>query len=93
MSAARPTRLPRRGLPAAGGARGVGAALSACGGGSDGGGSHRDGESRSFTAGRKEKTTASGVPERMVAFTGTAAVLHTPRAHADPHPAPAPLPK
>ncbi|MTE17861.1 ABC transporter substrate-binding protein [Streptomyces sp. TRM43335] len=78
MSHARTVNLSRRGLLAAGGALGLGALLSACG---DGGGS---GTSKtadkgsgpwSFTDDRGEKVTTDGTPERIVAFTGTAAAL------------------
>lgn len=74
MSAARAAHLSRRGLLAAGGALGVGALLTACG--NDNGGGSSDGGEWSFTDDRKEKASADGVPERIVAFTGTAAVLH-----------------
>ena len=79
MPSSRTQRLSRRGLLTAGGALGLGAFLSSCGAGgsssSDGDGDG-DGDSWSFTDDRGKKATADGTPERIVAFTGTAAVLH-----------------
>ncbi|WP_030624451.1 ABC transporter substrate-binding protein [Streptomyces sclerotialus] len=70
--------LSRRGLLAAGGAVGVGALLAACGNekasGPAGGGS--EGGPWSFTDDRKKKVSLKTVPQRIVAFTGTAAALH-----------------
>ncbi|RLL66154.1 ABC transporter substrate-binding protein [Streptomyces sp. Z26] len=68
-------RLSRRGLLAAGGAAGLGALLTACGD-DDGGSGSGGGGSWSFTDDRKEKVELDGRPERIVAFTGTAAALH-----------------
>src|SRR5688500_17497971 len=67
--------LSRRGLLAAGGAAGLGALLTACGGGTDpdaGGG----GGAWSFTDDRKKKISLDAGPQRIVAYTGTAAALH-----------------
>ena len=78
MSQPHTVRPTRRSLLAAGGAAGLGALLTACGGGSgsgdpsDGGG----GGSWSFTDDRGKKVTLDGRPQRVVAFTGTAAALH-----------------
>ncbi|EST39269.1 hypothetical protein N566_02960, partial [Streptomycetaceae bacterium MP113-05] len=62
------------------GAVGLGALLAACG---DGGTSGKGGDageetggSWSFTDDRKKKVALDAVPERIVAFTGTAAALH-----------------
>lgn len=73
MPSSRAHRLSRRGLLAAGGALGLGALLSSCGAG---GSSSSDSDSWSFTDDRGKRATADGTPERIVAFTGTAAVLH-----------------
>lgn len=73
MPSTRVPQLSRRGLLAAGGAIGLSALLSACG---DGGESGAKGDGWSFTDDRKEKATADSTPERIVAFTGAAAVLH-----------------
>ncbi|MER7516024.1 ABC transporter substrate-binding protein [Streptomyces sp. NPDC126499] len=79
-SNARATSLTRRGLLAAGGALGLGAALAACG---DKGGK-KDGDSTKaggktgpweFTDDRGQKVTAKTTPKNIVAFTGTAAAL------------------
>ncbi|MFD1829593.1 MULTISPECIES: ABC transporter substrate-binding protein [Streptomyces] len=79
MSHARTVNLSRRGLLAAGGALGLGALLSACGddggSGTAGAASGKDGGPWSFTDDRKQKVTADRAPERIVAFTGTAAAL------------------
>lgn len=75
MSSVRVPQLSRRGMLAAGGALGLSALLSACGGGGDGG-SDSAGGGWSFTDDRKKKATADSTPERVVAFTGVAAVLH-----------------
>lgn len=80
MSQPRPSSLTRRGVLAAGGAVGIGALLAACGDGGksgNGGGSGEDkGGAWSFTDDRKKKVTLDSAPERVVAFTGTAAALH-----------------
>ncbi|MFI8854880.1 ABC transporter substrate-binding protein [Streptomyces sp. NPDC053499] len=69
--------LSRRGLLAAGGAAGLGALLAACGSEGSGSGSGGDakGEGWAFTDGRKKKVTLDAVPERIVAYTATAAAL------------------
>ena len=75
MHNARNTPLSRRGLLTAGGALGIGALLTACGGGS----SPESGKGRgawSFTDDRRRKVTARSRPRRIVAFTGAAAALH-----------------
>ncbi|MEU7022402.1 ABC transporter substrate-binding protein [Streptomyces sp. NPDC046203] len=77
---ARATSLTRRGLLAAGGALGLGAALVACGGGddkesgkpaADGG----KGGAWSFTDDRGTQVKRDTTPKNIVAFTGTAAAL------------------
>lgn len=80
MSQSRLSSPTRRGVLAAGGAVGLGALLAACG---DGGGSGKGGGSGtgksgawSFTDDRDETVELDAVPERIVAFTGTAAALH-----------------
>jgi iron complex transport system substrate-binding protein len=78
MSNARTAHLSRRGILAAGGALGLGALLAACGDGGSGASdkaAEKDGGPWSFTDDRKEKVTADKAPERIVAFTGTAAAL------------------
>ncbi len=80
MSQSRPSTLSRRGVLAAGGAVGIGALLAACGdggaGGKSGGSSEGGGGAWSFTDDREKKVTLDAAPERIVAFTGTAAALH-----------------
>ncbi|RLU92023.1 ABC transporter substrate-binding protein [Streptomyces griseocarneus] len=69
--------LSRRGLLAAGGALGLGAFLTACGGGkSSGGDSGSDSGSWTFKDDRGETAKADRTPKKIVAFTGTAAALH-----------------
>ncbi|MFI9721988.1 ABC transporter substrate-binding protein [Streptomyces sp. NPDC052396] len=72
--------LSRRSLFAAGGALGLGALLTACGGSGSGTKDGGEGASKSgpwsFTDDRRTKVTAKSVPQRVVAFTGTAAALH-----------------
>ncbi|MCS0637771.1 ABC transporter substrate-binding protein [Streptomyces sp. LP05-1] len=79
-STARATSFSRRGLLAAGGALGLGAALVACGGDKDkkSGGSAESGTSGpwSFKDDRGTESKASGTPKNIVAFTGTAAALY-----------------
>ncbi|WP_369204587.1 ABC transporter substrate-binding protein [Streptomyces sp. PU-14G] len=75
-----PSSLPhlsRRGLLAAGGVAGLGALLAACGGEGSGSGSGggSKGDGWSFTDGRGKKVSLDAVPERIVAYTGTAAAL------------------
>ncbi|MFG3345519.1 ABC transporter substrate-binding protein [Streptomyces sp. NPDC048018] len=78
-STARATSLTRRGLLAAGGALGLGAALAACGSGTKGGGdSTKAGDKGgpwTFTDDRGTAVQAKSVPKNIVAFTGTAAAL------------------
>lgn len=78
----RTTSVGRRGLLAAGGAIGLGAALAACGGG-DGAGTKSDGGGRtaktgpwSFKDDRGVVSKAGSTPKNIVAFIGTAAALH-----------------
>ncbi|QHC21878.1 ABC transporter substrate-binding protein [Streptomyces sp. GS7] len=68
----------RRGILAAGGAVGIGALLAACGGGkgSGGGNGGAEGGPWSFTDDRGQKVSLPHTPQRIVAFTGTAAALH-----------------
>ncbi|MFG2291665.1 ABC transporter substrate-binding protein [Streptomyces sp. NPDC048595] len=77
MSTSRSVTLSRRGILAAGGAVGIGALLAACGGekGSAGAGGGKGGP-WSFTDDRKRKVSLKSTPQRIVAFTGTAAALH-----------------
>ncbi|MFR9676983.1 ABC transporter substrate-binding protein [Streptomyces sp. TR06-5] len=79
MSQYRPSRPTRRGVLGAGGALGLGALLAACGG-SDapgkGGPSQGDGGAWSFTDDRGRTVSLGSAPQRIVAFTGTAAALH-----------------
>ncbi|WP_030814743.1 ABC transporter substrate-binding protein [Streptomyces sp. NRRL S-337] len=78
MSTSRSVSPSRRGVLAAGGAVGIGALLAACGGGkgaADANGSAKGGP-WSFTDDRKQKVSLKGTPQRIVAFTGTAAALH-----------------
>ncbi|MFF6777715.1 ABC transporter substrate-binding protein [Streptomyces sp. NPDC012637] len=80
-STARATSLTRRGLLAAGGALGLGAALAACGdkGGEKNGGSPAKASEKSgpwkFTDDRGTAVEAKSTPKNIVAFTGTAAAL------------------
>ncbi|WP_243274341.1 ABC transporter substrate-binding protein [Streptomyces albus subsp. chlorinus] len=69
--------LSRRGLLAAGGVAGLGALLAACGGEGSGSGSGggSKGDGWAFTDGRGKKVTLDAVPQRIVAYTGTAAAL------------------
>ncbi|MFJ9825948.1 ABC transporter substrate-binding protein [Streptomyces sp. NPDC101160] len=77
-STARATTLTRRGLLAAGGALGLGAALVACGGDKKGG-SAAAGAGKSgaweFKDDRGQTVKLASVPKNIVAFTGTAAAL------------------
>ena len=66
--------LSRRGLLAAGGALGLGALVTACGG--NGGAESGGGHGWSFTDDRGQKVTAASRPKRVVAYTGAAAALH-----------------
>jgi iron complex transport system substrate-binding protein len=79
MPIAADPRPSRRGLLAAGGALGLGALLAACGSGGDDKASAAkavaDSGPWSFTDDRKTKVTAKAAPQRIVAFTGTAAAL------------------
>ncbi|MEV4945994.1 ABC transporter substrate-binding protein [Streptomyces sp. NPDC053755] len=77
-SNARATHLTRRGLLAAGGALGLGAALAACGsetkGGAPSGASEKAGPWK-FTDDRGTAVEAKSTPKNIVAFTGMAAAL------------------
>lgn len=81
MTTSRLPHLSRRALLTAGGALGAGALLAACGSddsGSSGGSGSGSGSGGgfSFTDDRGEKVQLDSVPERIVAFVGTAAALH-----------------
>jgi iron complex transport system substrate-binding protein len=80
MSQSRLSSPTRRGLLAAGGAVGLGALLTACGdGGTSGNGGSGEGGgvgSWSFTDDRDRTVTLDAAPQRIVAFTGTAAALY-----------------
>ncbi|WP_030675503.1 ABC transporter substrate-binding protein [Streptomyces rimosus] len=77
MSTSRSVSLTRRGVLAAGGAVGIGALLAACGGGKDSGSQGGvKGGAWSFTDDRKKKVSLDHTPQRIVAFTGTAAALY-----------------
>jgi iron complex transport system substrate-binding protein len=82
MPHARATHLTRRGLIAAGGAVGLGAALAACGDGKgkDGGSGTGAAAGRSgpwsFTDDRGTAVKLDKVPANIVAFTGVGAALH-----------------
>ncbi|PHQ48413.1 ABC transporter substrate-binding protein [Streptomyces cinnamoneus] len=80
MSTPRTFTVSRRGLLAAGGALGVGALLTACGGGGSKGSSDASdggkGGPWTFKDDRGQTVKAAGTPRRIVAFTGTAAALH-----------------
>ncbi|MGK5642625.1 ABC transporter substrate-binding protein [Streptomyces sp. URMC 126] len=80
MSTTRTTVLSRRGLLSAGGALGLGALLTACGGGSSDSSSKDDsgksGGPWTFKDDRGTTVKAGSTPKRIVAFTGTAAALH-----------------
>lgn len=80
MNSSRILPTSRRGFLAAGGALGAGALLTACGSGS--GSSPDDGaaadttDAWTFTDDRGETASADSVPSTIVAFVGSAAVLH-----------------
>ncbi|MFE9607126.1 ABC transporter substrate-binding protein [Streptomyces sp. NPDC006012] len=79
MSNARSARLSRRGLLAAGGALGLGAALAACGDGdAKGGGSEGGAGTSPWTVkdDRGRTVKADKVPSNIVAFVGVAAALY-----------------
>lgn len=78
MSTPRSVTPSRRGILAAGGALGIGALLAACGGGKDSGGTNSGAKTGpwSFTDDRNQKVSLRNTPQRIVAFTGTAAALH-----------------
>ncbi|KIZ17836.1 ABC transporter substrate-binding protein [Streptomyces natalensis] len=78
MSTPRSIAPSRRGILAAGGAVGIGALLAACGGGKGPGGANGGGKGGpwSFTDDRGTKVSLGSTPQRIVAFTGTAAALH-----------------
>lgn len=69
-------RLSRRGLLAAGGALGLGGLLAACGESGGSGSDSAGGSGWSFKDDRGRTVTAKKRPEKIVAFVGTAAVLH-----------------
>lgn len=79
-SPSRLSRPTRRGILAAGGALGIGAALAACGGEKSAGGrTGKDAEKSgpwSFTDDRGTKVETKSFPKNIVAFTGTAAALY-----------------
>ncbi|MDT0345551.1 ABC transporter substrate-binding protein [Streptomyces litchfieldiae] len=84
MTSSRIPFLSRRALLSASGAVGAGVLLTACGDDSSGDGSGNSGsgggnaaaDSFSFTDDRGETVELDAVPERIVAFVGTAAALH-----------------
>ncbi|MFF2042858.1 ABC transporter substrate-binding protein [Kitasatospora sp. NPDC058170] len=78
MSNPRSPRPSRRTVLTAVGVTGLGAALAACGSGSQGTGGQdaAAGKAWSFTDDRRKTVTAKATPRRIVAFTGTAAALH-----------------
>ncbi|MFE7545049.1 ABC transporter substrate-binding protein [Streptomyces platensis] len=78
MSTSPNVPLSRRGILAAGGAVGIGALLAACGGdkGSEGANKGAGTGPWSFTDDRKQQVSLKNTPQRIVAFTGTAAALH-----------------
>ena len=76
MSQSRLSSPTRRGVLAAGGAVGLGALLAACGDGGNGGEDESNGGAWSFTDDRDRTIELDAAPERIVAFTGTAAALH-----------------
>ncbi|MFE6743803.1 ABC transporter substrate-binding protein [Streptomyces tubercidicus] len=78
MSTSRNLTPSRRGILAAGGAVGIGALLAACGGGKGSEGANKGADTGpwSFTDDRKQKVALKHTPQRIVAFTGTAAALH-----------------
>ncbi|MFJ9472350.1 ABC transporter substrate-binding protein [Streptomyces caniferus] len=78
MSTSRSVTPSRRGILAAGGALGIGALLAACGGDKGAGGTNSGAGTGpwSFTDDRKQKVSLKNTPQRIVAFTGTAAALH-----------------
>lgn len=80
MPKSRSSLLTRRGLIAAGGALGLVAALTACGGSDsakDGSGDKGTGAAAwSFKDDMGKDVTAKSTPKNIVAFTGTAAALH-----------------
>ncbi|WP_329011365.1 ABC transporter substrate-binding protein [Streptomyces sp. NBC_01601] len=81
MSHTRATHLTRRGILAAGGALGLGAALAACGddkgkSGSEGQAKPGKGGAWNFKDDRGTTVKLDSVPTRIVAFTGVAAALY-----------------
>ncbi|MFI9052758.1 ABC transporter substrate-binding protein [Streptomyces sp. NPDC053427] len=78
MSTSRSVTPSRRGILAAGGAVGIGALLAACGKGKGSGSANggAQGGPWSFTDDRRKKVSLKNTPQRIVAFTGTAAALH-----------------
>ncbi|MEU0744380.1 ABC transporter substrate-binding protein [Streptomyces sp. NPDC006134] len=81
MSNGTSANLTRRSLLATGGALGLGVALTACGGGSEDGGSDASASAKasgpwSFKDDRGTTVKLDKVPTRIVAFTGVAAALY-----------------
>ncbi|WP_371538179.1 ABC transporter substrate-binding protein [Streptomyces sp. NBC_01023] len=78
MPHARASHFSRRGILAAGGVIGIGAALTACGGSESksSGSAKSDSGPWSFTDDRGITAKADATPTKIVAFTGTAAALH-----------------
>ncbi|MEV5243500.1 ABC transporter substrate-binding protein [Streptomyces cinnamoneus] len=79
MSTPRTIAPTRRSLLTAGGALGIGALLTACGGGtssSDGASDTDKGGAWTFKDDRGQTVKRDRTPQRIVAFTGTAAALH-----------------
>ncbi|MFK4146296.1 ABC transporter substrate-binding protein [Streptomyces sp. NPDC004065] len=82
MPKSRAPQLSRRGLLAAGGALGLGAALAACGGGDGKSGGRGEGTAAaksgpwSFKDDRGRTAKADRTPSNIVAFVGVAAALH-----------------
>ncbi len=79
MPNARSSHLTRRGILAAGGALGIGAALTACGSDDKKGESGKAAEKSgpwTFTDDRGTKVELKSSPKNIVAFIGTAAALH-----------------
>lgn len=79
MSPAPSLRLTRRGVLTAGGALGLTSLLGGCGGGDgtpSGAGASSGSGAWSFTDDRGQQAAAASRPQRVVAYTGTAAALH-----------------
>lgn len=77
MSDSRAHSFSRRGFLSAGGAVALGALVSACGGSSDSATAKPgEGGAWSFTDDRKKTVSLKAKPKRIVAYIGTAAILH-----------------